>query len=179
MPTASDLNRNRLIVLLNHAARRLIAGCLVLAATTVAASPAQAAEDRTAAVEGRVLDPLGGAIAHATVTLVRDDHPVTAATSDESGRFALASRESGRYRVHVEAPGFGPRDTNPVFVAVGDRVTVDVTLAIFGPDGKVVHATPKIYPIGEESFLNLHSFDPSQNNFVVNTDIGQYPNPLP
>jgi vitamin B12 transporter len=132
MPTASDLNRNRLIVLLNHAARRLIAGCLVLAATTVAASPAQSAEDRTAAVEGRVLDPLGGAIAHAAVTLVRDDHPVTAATSDESGRFALGSRESGRYRVHVEAPGFGPRDTNPVFVAVGDRVTVDVTLAI-GP----------------------------------------------
>jgi iron complex outermembrane receptor protein/vitamin B12 transporter len=132
MPTASDLNRHRLIVTLTHATRWLIAGCLVLVATTVAASSAQAAGDRTAGVAGRVLDPLGGAIAHATVTLIRDDRPVTEATSDESGRFALESSESGRYRVHVEAQGFESRDTNPVFVAVGDRVTVDLTLAI-GP----------------------------------------------
>jgi vitamin B12 transporter len=135
MPTASDQNPNRLIVSLTRATRWLIAGCLVLVATTVAAPSAQAAEaaeDRTAAVAGRVLDPLGGAIAHATVTLIRDDQPVTEATSDESGRFALTSRESGRYRVHVAAQGFESRDTTPVFVAVGDRVTMDLTLSI-GP----------------------------------------------
>jgi vitamin B12 transporter len=148
MPTASDLNRNRLIVTLNHATRWLIAGCVVLVATTVVPPPARAAEDRTAAVAGRVLDPLGGAIAHATVTLIREDQPVTEATSDESGRFALTSRESGRYRVRVEAQGFESRETDPVFAAVGDRITVDVTLAI-GPLAQQVVVSASATPLPE------------------------------
>ena len=81
---------------------------------------------------GRVLDPLGGAIAHARVTLIRDDQPVTDASSDASGHFALTSADAGRYRVHVEAQGFASKDTDPVFVAVGEQVTLDVTLTI-GP----------------------------------------------
>ena len=124
MPTASDLNRNRLIVTLNHATRWLIAGCLVLLSTSLAASSAQAAEDHTAALAGRVLDPLGGAIANAKVTLMRDGQPVTDASSDASGRFALAATDAGRYRVHVEAQGFTSKDTDPVFVAVGEQATL-------------------------------------------------------
>jgi len=112
--------------------RRVIAGCLVLLATLVVASFAQAAQEHTATVAGRVLDPLGGVIANARVTLIRDDQPVADASSDERGRFALASTEAGRYRVHVEAQGFATRDTGSVFVAVGEQVTLDVTLTI-GP----------------------------------------------
>src|SRR5580693_8102111 len=93
MPTASDLNRNRLIVTLKHATRWLIAGCLVLVSTAFSASSAQAADDHTAAVAGRVLDPLSGAIANATVTLMRDGQPVTDASSDASGHFALTSTD--------------------------------------------------------------------------------------
>ena len=114
-------------------------GCLVLSRGRAAAS-AQAAEDRTAAVAGRVLDPLGGAIANAKVTLIRDDQPVTDASSDASGRFALASTDAGRYRVHVEAPGFASRDTDPIFVAVGEQVALDVTLTI-GPLAQQVIVT--------------------------------------
>ncbi len=132
MPTASDLNRNCLIVTLNHATRWLIAGCLVLVSTGFSASSAQAAEDHTAAVAGRVLDPLGGAIANAKVTLLRDGEPVTDASCDASGHFALTATDAGRYRVHVEAQGFASKDTDPVFVAVGEQVALDVTLAI-GP----------------------------------------------
>jgi len=94
-----------------------------------------------------VLDPLGGAIAHAKVTLIRDDQPVTDATSDESGRFTVASNEAGRYQVHVEASGFQARDTDPIFVAVGDRVALDITLPI-GPLAQqvVVSATATALP---------------------------------
>ena len=134
MSTASDVNRNSLTVLWNRTARCVIAGRLILFlfATGVAATSAYSAADHTATATGRVLDPLGGAIANATVTLMRDDQPVTTAISDESGRFVLASNEAGRYRVRVEAQGFASRDTDAVFVTVGGRVTVDVTLAI-GP----------------------------------------------
>lgn len=99
----------------------------------VAGGPAAAhAAEARAIVAGRVLDPLGGAIARATATLLRGSEPVAEATSDEHGRFALAVGASGRYRVRVEAPGFEPHETEPVFVAVGDRVDLDVTLGI-GP----------------------------------------------
>jgi iron complex outermembrane receptor protein/vitamin B12 transporter len=136
-----------IIVTLNHATRWLIAGCLVFLAATFAVPSARAAEDRTAAVAGRVLDPLGGAIANAKVTLIRDGQPVTEATSDESGRFALASNEAGRYRLRVEAQGFESRDTDSIFVAAGDRVALDITLSI-GPFTQqvVVSATAMALP---------------------------------
>ena len=111
------------------------------------ASSADAADDRAATVTGRVLDPLGGAIAHAKVTLIRDEQAVTDAITDESGRFAVGSDESGRYQVHVEAPGFQSRDTDPIFVAVGDRVALEVTLPIgLLAQQVVVSATAAILP---------------------------------
>jgi vitamin B12 transporter len=109
--------------------RSMIAGALVLV-TGLFASSAHAADDHAATVTGRVLDPLGGAIAHAKVTLIRDQQAVTDAVTDESGRFAVGSDESGRYQVRAEAPGFQSRDTDPIFVAVGDRVSLDITLPI-------------------------------------------------
>src|SRR5260370_21197971 len=124
-----------------------MAGCSVLVSTGLAASSAQGADDHAAAVAGRVLDPLGGAIANAKVTLMRDGKPVTDASSDALGHFALTSTDAGRYRVHVEAQGFASKDTDPFFVAVGDRVGLDITLPI-GPLAQqvVVSATATALP---------------------------------
>jgi vitamin B12 transporter len=127
MPTANAANRRRLTVTCCA-----IAGYLILVVTGVVANSAHAAEDPAARVTGRVLDPLGGVIANARVTLLRDGQPVTDASTDQSGRFALGSSEAGRYRVRVEAQGFETADTDPVYVAAGDRVALDITLAI-GP----------------------------------------------
>src|SRR5262249_46262714 len=94
---------------------------------------ATAAGGRTlASITGRVLDPLGGTIANATVHLVRDGHPVSEGVSDEHGWFSVASTESGRYGLRGEAAGFEARETEPVFVGLGNRVRIDVTLAV-GP----------------------------------------------
>ncbi|PYR35466.1 MAG: hypothetical protein DMF90_13460, partial [Acidobacteria bacterium] len=130
MLIASVVNRNPRTVTRNRNTKWTMAGCLIVLVTTVGTMSAQTSQDHAATVVGHVLDPLGGAIAHATATLLHDEQSVTDTTTDESGRFSLASAESGRYRVRVEAPGFEPRDTYAVFVAVGDRVTVNVTLAI-------------------------------------------------
>ena len=126
------VNRNRLTETWDRTTTCVIAGCLILLTTGVVASSAQAAPDHVATVAGRVLDPLGGVVANARVTLIRDDEPVTDASSDKLGRFALTSKDEGRYRVHVEAQGFRSKDTDPVFVAVGEQVTLDVSLTI-GP----------------------------------------------
>ena len=124
----------------------MIAGALVLV-TGLFGSSAHAADDRAATVTGRVLDPLGGAIAHATVTLIRDQQAVSDAITDESGRFAVESDQSGRYQVRAEAPGFQSRDTDPIFVAVGDRVALDITLPIgLLAQQVVVSATAAILP---------------------------------
>jgi vitamin B12 transporter len=111
----------------------LLASLFALAITPVAAVSASAADESTlASVTGRVLDPLGGSIPNATVHLVREGQSVSEATTDEDGWFALAYAASGRYRVRAEAQGFESRETDPVFVGVGGRVAIDVTLAI-GP----------------------------------------------
>ena len=109
MPIARDLSRTRHILEWNCATRSMIAGALVLV-TGLFGSSAHAADDRAATVTGRVLDPLGGAIAHATVTLIRDQQAVSDAITDESGRFAVESDQSGRYQVRAAAPGFQSRD---------------------------------------------------------------------
>lgn len=126
------LIRNSSTLTWNRLATWTVATVLVVIGSAVFASVASAAADRVATVSGRVLDPLGGAIVHAKVTLIRDEQAVTDTTTDESGRFTLVSNEAARYSVHVEAPGFEPRDTESVFVAVGDRVDLDITVPI-GP----------------------------------------------
>jgi iron complex outermembrane receptor protein/vitamin B12 transporter len=115
--------------------------------TAFLASSAHAADDCAAAVTGRVLDPLGGAIGRAKVTLIRDEQPVTEAITDESGHFTVCSKESGRYQVRVEAAGFQSRDTDPMFVAGGDRVSLDITLPIgLVAQQVVVSATATMLP---------------------------------
>jgi iron complex outermembrane receptor protein/vitamin B12 transporter len=143
---ARDVIRNRHILKRSLTTRSMIAGVLIILGTSLFANAALA-DDRAATVAGRVLDPLGGAIAHAKVTLIRDQQAVTDATTDESGRFAVSANESGRYQVRVEAPGFQSRDTDPIFVAVGDRVALDITLPIGTlAQQVVVSATATILP---------------------------------
>jgi vitamin B12 transporter len=143
MPIARAVIRNRHIL----TSPRTFAGVLMILGISVSASPAYAADAGAATVAGRVLDPLGGAIAHAKVTLIRDEQAVTDVTTDESGRFTLGSNESGRYHVRVEASGFQSRDSDPIFVAAGDRMVLDITLSI-GPLAQqvVVSATATSLP---------------------------------
>jgi iron complex outermembrane receptor protein/vitamin B12 transporter len=84
------------------------------------------------AVTGTVSDPLGGRVASASVTLLRDGQPAGQATTDEAGQFTFASVPEARYQIRAEAGGFETRTTDPLFVAGSGRTSIDIVLSV-GP----------------------------------------------
>jgi vitamin B12 transporter len=81
---------------------------------------------------GTVSDPLGGRVAAAAVTLLRDGQPSGQAVTNNAGEFTFPSVAEARYQVRVEAGGFETRTTNPMFVGGSGRTAVDVVMAV-GP----------------------------------------------
>lgn len=90
------------------------------------------------AVSGAVLDPLGGRVPGATVTLVGERGQTTEVTNDGEGRYTFSSVAPGRYQVLATAPGFEPFTSAPVFVGAGDRTTVNLTLQLGAIEQSVV-----------------------------------------
>ncbi|HEY3162229.1 MAG TPA: TonB-dependent receptor [Vicinamibacterales bacterium] len=88
-------------------------------------------------VTGTVSDPLGGRVASASVTLLRDGQSAGQATTDEAGEFTIPRVSEGRYQVKAEAGGFEPRTTDPLFVAGSGRTSIDVVLSV-GPLAEAV-----------------------------------------
>jgi len=95
---------------------------------TTQASAAQQGGSAT----GTVSDPLGGRVASASVTLLRDGQSAGQATTDEAGEFTIPGVAEGRYQVKAEASGFEPSTTDPIFVAGSGRTSIDVVLSV-GP----------------------------------------------
>ena len=85
-----------------------------------------------AVLTGTVVDALGGRIPGARLTLLRDGEQSQDASSAGDGTFAFQGLSSDRYQVLASAPGFEPRTTDPVFVAPGASVSLELVLEI-GP----------------------------------------------
>jgi vitamin B12 transporter len=96
---------------------------------------------------GKVLDPLGGVVPGATVTLLQQGKKVETATTNQTGEFAFPDLHSGRYSVQVEAQGFQAQESSPVFVSPGNTASVEVTVHIGSlPQQVVVSATGQEVP---------------------------------
>ena len=92
--------------------------------------PAIAAAQQQGSLTGTIVDPLGGRVAGATVTLV-GEQPIAGETrSNQDGVFTFQNLAAGRYHVVVTASGFEAVTTAPVFVGASDRVTSDVRLQV-------------------------------------------------
>src|SRR5258705_8521313 len=87
------------------------------------------------AVTGTVSDPLGGRVASASVTLVRDGQPAGQATTDEAGEFTIPGVAEGRYQGKAEAGGVEPPPPEPNFLAGFRPSTIDVGLSGGPPPG--------------------------------------------
>jgi len=96
--------------------------CFLLCSSAVASSPGR--------LRGRVLDPLGAAVANAHVSLLRENKPVSFTSTNQEGVFEFAIADPGRYTVHVEASGFQMQDRSPLLVRSGGTVNLDVLLQI-------------------------------------------------
>ena len=108
---------------------------------------ATAAHAQSTTITGQISDPLGGRVAAATVTLLRDGQQMQQTTSDADGIFTFREVPANRYAVRVEAAGFEPRTTDPLFAGPSARNTFDVVLSV-GPlqESVVVTAAARELP---------------------------------
>lgn len=94
------------------------------------ARPSMAQEFR-GSITGRVSDAAGASVAGALVAAVNAATKIsTSATTDEDGNYTLLYLTPGVYDVGVEASGFKKLLRSRVEVRVGDKLTLDLTLAI-------------------------------------------------
>ena len=106
-----------------------MAACALCASFSVSVS---AQSDTTGALGGQIIDPSGGAISGATVTIVHVETGFRRAVqSDVDGRFSFPHVQPGLYRVDAEAPAF-ERVRQSVTVPLGRTETVTLTLPIAG-----------------------------------------------
>ena len=102
---------------------------------------------QTGTLSGIVFDPFGSRVPKARVTLATDQGVSAAVTTTADGGFTFTELSPGLYQVAVMADGFEPFSSTPVYVARGERMTVEATLRI-GPleQGVVVTAAAQDIP---------------------------------
>ncbi len=83
-------------------------------------------------VRGRVVDPLGGSISNAGVTLLQNNKEVGKTKTGQDGGFEFSDLGAGRYSIHAEATGFESQNSPPAYVSDGGASDLDVILHI-GP----------------------------------------------
>src|ERR1700728_2901331 len=84
-------------------------------------------------ISGQVKDSSGAAISGATVTVRNVDMGATRTITTESdGRFSAPSVPVGGYTVSVSHDGFQTQQRDSIFLAIGQTITVNMTLGV-GP----------------------------------------------
>src|SRR6478672_4936412 len=117
---------------------RAFAALLVLCCFSPAAFAA------TVEVTGRIVDPSGGALPGVSVTLTTiagTELPAEGVT-DAQGIYSF-NAEPGRYRLHVELPGFAPVDRDIVVGAAPLRLDLQLALAVLAQEVTVVAEAPR------------------------------------
>jgi len=113
------------------AIRRLFAlrwiSCLFVVSLVTSSVPGIAAE--VGSLHGTVRDPLGAAVAGATVDLLNETTIVKTTTSDGAGNYIFDVPSSARYRVRAVAPTFQSTTSESVYIAKSAKAELDITLA--------------------------------------------------
>jgi hypothetical protein len=86
----------------------------------------------TASIRGVVTDPLGGAVAGASIEVRRDGDgkKVGGDKADAGGAYEVTGLEAGTYRVTATRKDFAAWASAPVTLAEGERTTLDIPLSI-------------------------------------------------
>lgn len=89
------------------------------------------AQTITATLTGQITDPVGAAIAKATITATAAATGQSrSVTSDAEGRYTIAFLPPGEYSVTVEASGFAKTTRSRVTLEVAQTATLDFRLAV-------------------------------------------------
>lgn len=109
---------------------RASAGLAFLVMALTGNPEAALAQESRGSIAGLVLDSSGGVLPGVTVTIRNNGtNATTVQTTNESGQYAAVLLQPGAYTVTVELSGFQKREYTNVQVHVGERVTIDATLA--------------------------------------------------
>ena len=93
--------------------------------------PLLAQSGTSSALAGSVADQSGAVIANAQVKATEiNTGAVRDVQSNADGRFLFSQVNPGTYRIEVRAAGFGPGQSQPVSVSVGQTATVNFTLSL-------------------------------------------------
>jgi hypothetical protein len=173
----------------------LSAVALLVLGSTAQAQPA------VAGLAGRVVDPQGAALPGATVSVQSPSTGGSWATNTSTdGQFSLPLLPPGTYRAQVELPGFSTWQAGELVLQVGQRLRLDVRLALTGVretvsvvaparpagsavDGVLSAAAIESLPLNGRNFLELSllvpgnaptpTFDPTKTNSVLIASAGQ------
>ncbi|MGO9263219.1 MAG: carboxypeptidase regulatory-like domain-containing protein [Bryobacteraceae bacterium] len=135
-----------------------LSGCLASCACFPEGLQAQG--ETTSAIVGTVVDPSGGAIAAATVTIVGTENgSKRSAKTDESGRFSFPQLKPGSYSVKAEADGFDPQIDESVSSGLGQRQTVNFMLQVASARGAVMVTgeAPLVNPANPNTATTLNA----------------------
>ena len=104
-----------------------------LALTLISAAvPVTAVQNVGGAISGTVSDATGASVSGAVVTVVHAETAVfRRATSDQAGRYRLASLPPGDYQMSVEVSGFATH-TDRLRITLGQTATVHIQLEVSG-----------------------------------------------
>ncbi len=176
----------------------LLVQCLALLMALGATAQAQPA---VAGLAGRVVDPQGAPIPGATVSVQSlATSSSWATTTSEDGQFSLPLLPPGAYKALVELSGFSTWQADELVLQVGQRLRLDVRLALAGVrenvsveapgrpassavDGVLSAAAIETLPLNGRNFLELSllvpgnaptpTFDPTKTNSVLIASAGQ------
>jgi len=124
----------------NAALASLVLGATLAPVGIVTDARAQGAGSAT--LRGSVLDPSGGAVPGAVVTVTSARTSATReAVTNASGAYVFPALTSGPYRLEVHLDGFAPWPGSEVHLSPGDSLNVNATLALAGQTEQVtIHA---------------------------------------
>jgi hypothetical protein len=97
----------------------------------LAAAASALAQQGTSEIGGRAIDDTGGVLPGVAIVITNEESGVIReVTSGSDGSYFASQLTPGRYRIAAKLAGFRTFDRRGLVLAVGKRLTVDVTMAV-------------------------------------------------
>lgn len=143
-----------------------MAAALLVVLTLFSFVPAFA-QGQTAEIWGRVADPEGAVLTHATVTITSiETSAVRKMYSDQSGRFGFAALPPGRYYVTAAHEGFASQRQDDIALLPGQRMQIELRLRLAPlPETIALNPSPPILESGR-----THA-----SGFIAETELAALP----
>ena len=142
---------------------------ILLMLTAVNAEILRAQSGTSSALTGSINDATGAVVPNATVKATEvSTGAARTARSNAEGRFLFAQVNPGIYRISVAAEGFGPAESQPSKVAVGQTIAVNFTL-------KPASTSQTVEVIAQTGLLSLDN--PNTSTTLEAKAIEKLPNP--